>query len=153
MLQGDALFKIYSIQITLYSKILSLYYPGRGPPFSRLKTWCGFRSFLNDVIRLSPWQPPLFTFTNTSSGLEFSGIIWGYKQINKTITHLAFSSFLFVFSVSSSWVCPKSGDVSFEPLFISMIPTIDSTVKYFLFMSFIFCVYSQESNLTNSKSR
>ena len=66
--QGDKIEALYRHIVT---------YPGNGPPFSRLKTWWGLRSFLNEVIRLRPWQPPLFTLTNTSSGLVFSGIMRG----------------------------------------------------------------------------
>ena len=59
-------------------------YPGRGPPLSRLKTWCGLRSLRKEVIKSNPWHPPLLTLTNTNKGCTPSGTIVLCKEINNT---------------------------------------------------------------------
>ena len=49
--------------------INSMSHPNVGPLTLRSKTWAGFRSCLNLLMKRTPWLSPLFELTNTSSGL------------------------------------------------------------------------------------
>ena len=43
-------------------------HPGSGPPLARSNTWCGFRCRRKACRSVTPWLPPLFPLTNTSTG-------------------------------------------------------------------------------------